>query len=63
MVTILFLKNWSIRTETYLPLTARCICQLNGKKNNNNNNNNSNNNNNNNNINNNNNDNANIYTG
>ena len=29
--TILFLKNWSIRTENYLPLTARCICQLNGK--------------------------------
>ena len=56
MVTILFLKNWSIRTENYLPLTARCICQLNGKNNNNNNNNNNN-------INNNNNDNANIYTG
>ena len=58
MVTILFLKNWSIRTETYLPLTARCICQLNGNNNNNNNNNKNNNN-----INNNNNDNANIYTG
>ena len=28
-----FLKNWSIRTENYLLLTARCICQLNGKKN------------------------------
>ena len=50
MVTILFLKNWSICTENYLPLTARCICQLDKKNNNNN-------------INNNNNDNANIYTG
>ena len=33
MVTILFLKNLSIRTENYLLLTARCICQLNGKNN------------------------------